>query len=83
MAICYEVSEKDVKDLIGSLKYRPKEEWEEIIDSRAEALGNWTGYPPFEVHHFKKKKRSLLSIFQGASNTIERDNDVKDCIRRA
>ncbi|TGO43534.1 hypothetical protein BOTNAR_2814g00010 [Botryotinia narcissicola] len=39
MAICFKESEKDVKDLIGWLKSRPKKEWEEIIDSRAEALG--------------------------------------------
>ncbi|KAF7952478.1 uncharacterized protein EAE97_001975 [Botrytis byssoidea] len=81
MAICFEESEKDVKDLIGWLKYRPKEEWEDIIDSRAEALGNWTECRPYKVHHSKKKKRSLLSIFRGASNAIKQDNDVKDYIR--
>ncbi|TGO10774.1 hypothetical protein BTUL_0126g00280 [Botrytis tulipae] len=81
VAICYDISEKDVKDLIGWLKSRPKEEWEEIIDSRAEALGNWTECPPYKVHRSKKKKISLLSIFRGASNAIKRDNDVKDYIR--
>ncbi|THV44434.1 hypothetical protein BGAL_0644g00040 [Botrytis galanthina] len=78
---CCELSQKDVKDLIGLLKYRPKDEWEDIIDSRAEALGNWTECPPYKVHRLKKKKRSLLSIFRGASNAIKQDNDVKDYIR--
>ncbi|KAF7954607.1 hypothetical protein EAE96_005726 [Botrytis aclada] len=35
-------------------------------------------YPSDNVHHSKKKKRSLLSIFRGASRAIERDNDVND-----
>ncbi|KAF7898630.1 hypothetical protein EAF00_005076 [Botryotinia globosa] len=78
---CCEASQKDVKDLIGWLKYRPKEEWEDIIDSRAEALGNWTECPPYKMDHSRKKKRSLLSIFRGASNAIKQDNDVKDYIR--
>ncbi|KAF7911593.1 hypothetical protein EAE99_011147 [Botrytis elliptica] len=83
---CCEASQNDVKDLIGWLKYRPKDEWEDIIDSRAEALGNWTECLPYQVHRLKKKKRSkkkrsLLSIFRGASNAIKQDNDVNDYIR--
>lgn len=62
MAICFVMSERNVKDLIDWLKSRAKEEWEEIVDSRAKALGNWTECPPYKVHRSKKKKRSLLSI---------------------
>ncbi|KAM0125377.1 hypothetical protein ACHAP3_009814 [Botrytis cinerea] len=76
------------KDTIACLKYDLQEECEEIIYSRAGALGNWTEYPPHKVYHSKKKKkkeknkkRSLLSVFRGASSAIERDNDVKDDVR--
>ncbi|TEY49952.1 hypothetical protein BOTCAL_0281g00100 [Botryotinia calthae] len=78
----YGVTLEDFKDAIACLKYGPKQECEEIIYSQADTLGNWTEYPPHKVHHSKKKKkRSLLSIFWGASSAIERDNDVKDYIR--
>ncbi|KAK6607552.1 hypothetical protein H4I96_03787 [Botrytis cinerea] len=79
---------QDFKDTIACLKYGLQEECEEIIYSRAGALGNWTEYPPYKVYHSKKKKkkeknkkRSLLSVFRGASSAIERDNDVKDDVR--
>ncbi|KAF5873189.1 uncharacterized protein Bfra_008467 [Botrytis fragariae] len=89
MCACYEVSQKNFKDLISWLKYRPKEEWEEIIDSLANALE----YPPYKVHHFKKRRdhcfpykilkmcANVHVAVWGASNAIERDNDVKDYIR--
>ncbi|TGO23527.1 hypothetical protein BPAE_0129g00110 [Botrytis paeoniae] len=77
MCACCELSQKDVKDLVGWLKYRPKEEWEDIIDSRADALGNWTEYPPYKLTICANGHVAV----RGASSAIERDNDVKDYIQ--